>query len=90
MLVLVLVLVRGAGAGAGVQLTVRACACAAAERGTRTEPDGGVYWTHDIMLQAKSVSYLSLEQMVGTFKQITCPSLLVTGTNGWPLAELEV
>ena len=49
-----------------------------------------MYWTHDIMLQASSASYLSEDQLVAVSKRITCPSLLLTGDNGWPLEDTKV
>lgn len=62
---------------------VRETARLLAERGTERVP-GGVRFSHDRRLRAKSALRLTEEQVLAFLRRIRCPVLVVRAADGWP------
>jgi len=75
----------------GTQFISYGAAAALVERGTVAVGDGGapdappkVRFIHDTRLMEPSPTYLSEAQMTTFLRSVRCPTLCVTGTQGWP------
>jgi len=51
---------------------------------------GPVKFIHDPQILLPSSSYLTEEQIFSFFSSIECPTLLITGENGWPLDQFQL